>query len=51
MRSEVAEIGKYLCPVCCENVDCKGNISLFNKHVDRCLTKGETVEAEPIMRS
>ena len=22
-------------------VDCKGNVSLFNRHVDRCLTKDQ----------
>jgi uncharacterized protein YlaN (UPF0358 family) len=41
MRSEVADKGKYMCPICSEMVDCKGNISLFNRHVDRCLNKGE----------
>ena len=39
MRNDVAEKGKYLCPICSQMVDCKGNISLFNKHVDKCLTK------------
>ena len=38
MRDEVADKGKFLCPICNELVEAKGNISLFNKHVDKCLT-------------
>lgn len=41
MRSEVAEKGKYMCPICNEFIDCKGNITMFNRHVDRCLNKGD----------
>jgi hypothetical protein len=37
MRSDVIEKGKFLCPICNQYVDCKGNISMFNKHVDKCL--------------
>lgn len=37
MRSDIIEKGKYLCPICNEYIDCKGNLSIFNKHVDRCL--------------
>ena len=44
MRSDVAERGQYLCPICSEMVDCKGNVALFNKHVDRCLSKGVEVQ-------
>lgn len=44
MRNEVVEKGKYLCPICSEFLDCKGNLSLFNKHVDRCLS-GSVPEA------
>ena len=40
MRNEVVDKGKFMCPICSESVDCKGNVSLFNKHVDRCLSKG-----------
>ncbi len=42
MRSDIIEKGKYLCPVCNEYIDCKGNLSLFNKHVDKCLNGGNT---------
>ena len=41
MRSDVAEAGKYLCPICNEMIDCKGNVALFNKHVDKCLIQSE----------
>lgn len=44
MRSQVVEIGKYICPVCSDVIDCKGNISIFNRHVDKCLTKNDPPE-------
>lgn len=43
MRSDVVEKGKFLCPICNDYVECKGNIAMFNKHVDKCLNMGETV--------
>ena len=46
MRNDVAEKGKFLCPICNDMVDCKGNISLFNKHVDKCLSKDETANPQ-----
>ena len=47
MRNEVAEKGQYLCPICNAMVDCKGNISLFNRHVDKCLTKDQSEANNP----
>jgi hypothetical protein len=41
MRNEVIEAGKFLCPICNEQIDCKGNVTLFNKHVDKCLVQSE----------
>ena len=41
MRNEVAEVGKYLCPICNDMIDCKGNVALFYKHVDKCLFQSE----------
>lgn len=36
------EKGKYLCPICNEHIECKGNLAIFNKHVDKCLTSSTT---------
>jgi len=48
MRNDVAETGKFLCPICNEMIDCKGNVTIFNKHVDKCLIQGEnTNNPEP----
>jgi hypothetical protein len=38
MKSDLVEKGKFLCPICSEYIECKGNITRFNKHVDLCLT-------------
>lgn len=55
MRSEVVEVGKYVCPICSEPINCKGNITMFNKHVDKCLVGGEgegpSVEPEAEVKS
>ncbi|KAM3127030.1 hypothetical protein pb186bvf_020874 [Paramecium bursaria] len=27
----------FQCPICCKEIDCKGNNQMMNKHIDRCL--------------
>lgn len=37
VRNELQEKGKYFCPICSQDIDCKGNIAVFNRHIDKCL--------------
>jgi hypothetical protein len=29
----------FFCPICNEEIDCKGNLAAFNRHIDRCMSK------------
>lgn len=32
---------EFLCPICNIEIDCKGNLSAFNRHIDKCIMKEE----------
>jgi hypothetical protein len=36
---------EFCCPICDKQIDCKGNLAAFNRHIDKCMM-GEADKAD-----
>ncbi|CAD8145288.1 unnamed protein product [Paramecium octaurelia] len=42
-QKQQAQPKSFRCPICNKDIDCKGNNTVLNKHIDRCITQQNVI--------
>ncbi|CAD8159025.1 unnamed protein product [Paramecium pentaurelia] len=42
-QKQQAQPKSFRCPICNKEIDCKGNNTVLNKHIDRCITQQNVI--------
>ncbi len=37
----IGPIIEFECPICNKEIDCKGNLAAFNRHIDKCMLEDQ----------
>ncbi|CAD8074439.1 unnamed protein product [Paramecium sonneborni] len=43
LQKQQAQPKSFRCPICNKEIDCKGNNTVLNKHIDRCITQQNVI--------